>query len=523
MTSEGTQIAGRYIVDRAIGRGGTGTVWLCRDKVLGRQVAVKQVGNLPGETTTDLDRALREARSAAGLNHPHVVAVFDAVEDDGRTWLVMEYLPSRTLAELLAAEGPLDPRRAAHLGAQAADGLAAAHARGVVHRDVKPGNILVTDDDRAKITDFGIALITGDPRLTQTGLVIGTPSYFSPEAARGGEPGPAGDVWALGASLYEAVEGHPPYVGRGGGNALALLVAIASEEAPPPTRAGALTGLIATMMARDPADRWTMPEVADRLAQIAAGGRRHPGDVGARRAAGPSAGDPARAAARSSARAPSEPEPVPEPVPAAPPGERRRRPGLLVLVAAVVLLLVAGVIGIVLAMSGDDDTPSAGDETTSDGKPRGTRSPSRAPESTGVVVRAHGRGDRDRAAGAGAQLGGARPRQSDPTAFAETYYGYLPDDTGSAYRLLSGDYRAQTSQEDYAGVLEHHRGGRGRRRRAGRRDHGRRLAHLRHRRRQRAGDPPPLPRPGRRRVGHRVRRGGRGRCCRNPRRPGNPA
>ncbi len=371
MISPGTQIAGRYTVDRAVGRGGTGTVWLCRDNVLGRQVAVKQVGNLPGETTTDLDRALREARSAAGLNHPHVVSVFDAVEDDDRTWLVMEYLPSRTLAEVLASEGPLDPRRAAHLGAQAAEGLAAAHARGVVHRDVKPGNILVTDDDRAKITDFGIALVTGDPRLTQTGLVVGTPSYFSPEAARGGEPGPAGDVWALGVSLYEAVEGELPYAGRGGGNPLALLVAIAGEEAPPPTRAGVLAGPIAAMMARDPEDRWTMDDAVRELGRIAAGGV----DPSATAVLGVPHAPPPEPAARappdSSGPEPEpepEPEPVPAPVPAAPPGSADAA-GLLVLVAAAVLLLAVGAIGIGLATRGDDDTSSARD-TSSDGEQR---------------------------------------------------------------------------------------------------------------------------------------------------------
>ena len=231
-----TSIAGRYTVERAVGHGGMGTVWLCRDEVLGRQVAVKQVGTMPGESTSDLNRALREARTSAALNHVNVVAVYDAIEDGDHNWLVMEYVPSRTLAELLAAEGSISPERAAWIGAQVADGLAAAHARGTVHRDIKPGNILVTDDDLVKITDFGIARTHGDLQLTQTGMVTGTPAYFSPEGARGEDIGPAADVWALGATLYAAVEGHSLYPDKI--NALAMLTAIATQAGTAPATRG---------------------------------------------------------------------------------------------------------------------------------------------------------------------------------------------------------------------------------------------------------------------------------------------
>ena len=224
-------IAGRYRVVRTIGHGGMGAVWLCHDDVLGRDVAVKQVGVLPGESAPDVARAVREARSSAALNHPNVVSVFDAVEDEGRTWLVMEYVPGTTLAEMLGKEGRLEPARVASIGAQVAAGLAAAHARGTVHRDVKPGNILV-DGDVAKISDFGIARTEGDPQLTRTGLVIGTPLYFSPALARGGDPTPADDVWALGATLYAAVEGGPPVADRG--NPIATLTAIAETRPPTP-------------------------------------------------------------------------------------------------------------------------------------------------------------------------------------------------------------------------------------------------------------------------------------------------
>ena len=205
-------IAGRYRVEREVGRGGMGSVWLCRDERLGRPVAIKQVGGLPGESSMHLARALREARHSAALNHPNVVAIFDALEEGDHVWLVMEYVPSRTLHNIIISDGPMAPARAARIAAQVADGLAAAHTLGTIHRDVKPSNILVRDDDeRALIADFGIARSLGQEQLTQTGLVSGTPAYFAPELARGEEPSPASDVWALGVSLYAAVEGESPY------------------------------------------------------------------------------------------------------------------------------------------------------------------------------------------------------------------------------------------------------------------------------------------------------------------------
>ena len=226
-------IAGRYRVEREVGRGGMGSVWLCRDERLGREVAVKQVGGLPGESSMHLARALREARHSAALNHPNVVAIFDALEEGDHVWLVMEYVPSRTLDEIVRADGPLPPGTAARIGAQVADGLAAAHA--ARHRaprrqaEQHPG---ARDDDRALIADFGIARTVGQEQLTRSGLVTGTPAYFAPELARGEEPSPASDVWALGVSLYAAVEGEPPYPDQA--NAIALLNTIASRAAAGP-------------------------------------------------------------------------------------------------------------------------------------------------------------------------------------------------------------------------------------------------------------------------------------------------
>jgi hypothetical protein len=263
-------IAGRYQVLRAIGRGGMGTVWLCRDEVLGREVAVKQIGALPGDSASETKRAMREARSAAALNHPNAVAVYDVVTHEGRPWLVMEYVEGETLADEIARDGRLLPQRAADLGAQLAGALARAHQRGIVHRDIKPGNVLIDKAGHPKISDFGIARGHGDEQLTQVGFITGTPGYLSPELARGGDPHPASDVWALGATLYAAVEGQPPYAPRS--NPIALLRAIAIERPRPMTHAGALGHAIDAMMHEDPACRWDMSTSARRLAAIARAG-----------------------------------------------------------------------------------------------------------------------------------------------------------------------------------------------------------------------------------------------------------
>jgi serine/threonine protein kinase len=246
-----------------------GTVWLARDETLRRDVAVKQVGLLPGASATDSARALREARSSAALSHRNVVTVFDVVEEHAAIWLVMEYVPGRSLAEIVAEDGPLDPGRVAEIGAQVAEGLAAAHALGVVHRDVKPGNVLIREDDTAKISDFGIARSVGDPALTQSGLLTGTPSYFSPELARGAAPSPASDVWALGATLYTAVEGSPPYPPHD--NPVAVLHDIASQQPLPPGRAGFLEPALVRMLDRSPDSRWSMADAAHARRDAGAG------------------------------------------------------------------------------------------------------------------------------------------------------------------------------------------------------------------------------------------------------------
>ncbi|NPC99128.1 serine/threonine-protein kinase, partial [Nocardioides sp. zg-DK7169] len=259
-------IAGRYSLVREIGRGGMGAVWLGRDEVLGREVALKRIGPAAGHDDPDvsLERAGREARLAARLNHPHVVAVFDLLREGEDQWLVMEHVAGSTLADLVRSAGSLSPDQAATLLSQAADALAAAHEAGIVHRDVKPSNILVTPDGEVKLTDFGIARGGTDLTLTRTGLVTGSPAYLAPEVASGQPASEASDVWSLGATLFHALAGHPPYdVGE---NLLGALYRIVHEEPPRVSDPGWLGPLLHATMATDPARRWSMPQVRDFLA-----------------------------------------------------------------------------------------------------------------------------------------------------------------------------------------------------------------------------------------------------------------
>jgi serine/threonine protein kinase len=366
------RIADRYEVVRAIGRGGMGTVWLCRDSVLGRDVAVKQIGDFPGEPANETRRAMREARSAAALNHPNAVAVYDVVDHDGRPWLVMEYVEGETLAALIAREGRLAPKAVADIGAQLASALHRAHERRIIHRDIKPGNVLIDRHGRPKISDFGIARGHGDDALTQTGFVTGTPGYLSPELARGEDPDASSDVWALGATLYAAVEGRSPYPSQT--NPIATLRAIATREPDPMQHAGPLGGAIAAMMHTDRAQRWDMATAADRLARIARGDLTMP-LAGAAAATAteviPTAQEPTRAMpAAGAAAAYGPPTPVPTPVPTPPPvpangGDdgRRSRRWVPMLVVALLLLALGG--GYLFSQMGDEPrTPSTGATTS---------------------------------------------------------------------------------------------------------------------------------------------------------------
>ncbi|WP_296603776.1 serine/threonine-protein kinase [Nocardioides sp.] len=441
-------IAGRYEVERPVGHGGMGTVWLCRDTRLNREVAVKQVGTLPGETTPDLARALREARSSAALNHPHVVSIYDVIEDDDQLWLVMEYVPSRTLAEIIAAEGALTPERAARIGAQVAEGLAAAHALGTMHRDVKPGNVLVTDDDTAKISDFGIARAHGEDQLTRTGLVTGTPAYFAPELARGEDPTPAADTWALGATLFAAVEGHPPYPDER--NAILLLSTIASTPPPVPQRAGALTEPIARMLDPDPSARWTMADAAHVLRRLEGAGAAAPTREATTAFAGtvaPTAPVADAGRADTDTHADTEADGV---IVVPPPRERRRRRGGLLAAGLVALLVLVLAVGYQLLRDPATDEPAAGRSSDGSaarsGSDRGSDpgAEDKAPEST-----------RPSSSGSDPAASPSEPAPvsgTDAEQFVRGYYAALPEDTQAGWDSLSPAFQDRIgSYGDYDG------------------------------------------------------------------------
>ncbi|MGW6621546.1 serine/threonine-protein kinase [Nocardia sp. NPDC055002] len=272
MTSD-RLIAGRYRLTDPIGTGAMGVVWRATDVRLRRTVAVKQVLLAPGLTGTQaLEgklRAMREGRIAARLHHPNAITVFDVAEEDGQPWLVMEYMNAPSLAVKLAGGVTLPPIEVAGIGAQAAAALSAAHDAGIMHRDVKPANLLVGDDGTVKLTDFGISHATGDVTVTATGFLAGTPAYLAPEIARGDNPKPAADVFALGSTLYAASEGAPPF--GEGDNPLAVLHAVARGVVPEPKNAGPLAPVLMWLLTASADDRPTMAQARVALEDVAAG------------------------------------------------------------------------------------------------------------------------------------------------------------------------------------------------------------------------------------------------------------
>ncbi|MFI8105693.1 serine/threonine-protein kinase [Streptomyces sp. NPDC086023] len=266
-------VAGRYRLLAPLGRGGMGVVWRARDEVLGREVAVKEVRAPAGLDEAEVRRMYarleREAWAAARVSHRGVVTVYDVVTEDGRPWIVMELVRGLSLAEVLEAEGPLPPHRAAHIGEQVLTALRAAHEAGVLHRDVKPANVLVANDGRVVLGDFGIARLEGSSALTMTGEVVGSPEFLAPERALGREPGPESDLWSLGVLLYAAVEGVSPFRQ---GTPLATLRAVVDEELPPPRRAGELAPVIEGLLRKEPAARLSAAEAGRMLRIVGAGG-----------------------------------------------------------------------------------------------------------------------------------------------------------------------------------------------------------------------------------------------------------
>ncbi len=485
MADEGELIAERYRVRTRVGQGAMGVVWRAEDERLQREVALKQVSLPAGADDEARDQAhrrvFREARMIARLHHPHAIAVYDVVEHDGQPWLVMEYLPSRSLAEALVADGPLDPERVAHIGRQVADALAAAHEAGMVHRDIKPGNVLLGDDGLAKVTDFGIARAVDDVTITSTGMMAGTPAYLAPEVARGGTADFRSDVYSLGSTLYTALEGVPPY--GTGDNPLAVLHRVASGEYAPPAPRGPITPLIEHLLRPDPASRPGMQRVRGDLARLVATeagteegpvtpffARPEPPEPPPSSGPGPGSGPPAPPpvphAPSTGVPQPSGPGRRATPAPVrdgavateradAPPatrpattapvaaqdrdevapedGGRRRRWPWVAAVAAVVVVVVAVVLAALLGTPGSRPGASVPGSTASPEAGGGSETTSEAGE------------------GSGGALAGGLEDQARQQAIID-YYGLLPNRLDEGWQRLTPSFRSST-----AGGLENYR------------------------------------------------------------------
>jgi hypothetical protein len=430
-------VAGRYRLDRQVGTGAMGVVWRAHDERLDRTVALKELVMQPGLTEAAAEtaraRAMREGRIAARLQHPHAICVYDVALDSGTgmgdqvvPWLVMEYLPSHSLATILAEQGPLPPHEVARIGWQVAAALTAAHQSGIVHRDIKPGNVLLGQDGTAKITDFGISRASWDATVTGTGVLAGTPAYFAPEVARGEQPGPASDVFSLGSMLYVAVEGEPPF--GLDDNALALLRTVAEGQVRPPRRAGPLAPILMQLLADDPAARPSMPDAAAALGAVAA--------------RGPSAAVTPPLFTSPTVRAPRPPTAAPQAtptavgLPASPRASTPRRPGHRVagwqrrarpatlFGAAACLAVVAVVLAVLGNMStaGRDQLAAARSAAPAVRPPQPAQSPQVA------------------------QPAPAQPQTAQLEQTVRSYYGLLPEDAAVAWQYLGAAEQAQGFQ-----------------------------------------------------------------------------
>ena len=461
MTSSTRLIADRYRLETPLGSGAMGVVWKGVDERLGRPVAIKQLLLQPGLSPADAEeaqaRSMREGRIAARLQHPHAISVFDVAVEDSRPWLVMEYLPSRSLATVLAEQGPLPPQEVARIGRQVADALAAAHEAGIVHRDVKPGNVLLGDNGTVKITDFGISRASWDVTITRTGVLAGTPAYFAPEVARGREPTPASDVFSLGSTLYAAVQGQPPF--GLSENTLALLREVAEGRVQPPQQAGPLTPVLMQMLRVDPDARPTMSQVKHALGGVAAEGVAPPTPpkvapappATAALPAGPGTRPPWRAPAPAAGESPRPPstraDTPPPPSEDSDRAERRRawwrRPSL---VGAMVLVALLAGLAVVTAATRSDPKPAAGPPSTPAAVPP---PPSTTPAPSTTTRTPSTTTPTPAPAPAPAPAGELTPEGIRQT--VQTYYGLLPDNTQTAWTYLGEPERAKAG--GYSGYV----------------------------------------------------------------------
>ncbi|WP_338899118.1 serine/threonine-protein kinase [Streptomyces sp. TG1A-60] len=441
-------IAGRYRLLTPLGEGGMGTVWRARDEVLHREVAVKEVRAPGGVPASDVERMYarleREAWAAARVASRNVVTVYDVAMEDGRPWIVMELVRGLSLADLLDAEGPLSPQRAAHLGAEVLAALRAAHEAGVLHRDVKPANVLMSNDGRVVLTDFGIAMVEGSSALTMTGEVIGSPEFLAPERALGRTPGPESDLWSLGVLLYAAVEGNSPFRQN---TPLSTLRAVVDEELPPPLRAGPLAPVIEGLLRKDPAERISTERAEQDLRIIGAGGTPRADTA----ASGPNSptvaafpspgasGSPDPDAHRYGPPTPPRPAPAaaarPSAVPAAGPDRDRRALVFLIAGIAAVAFAIAGLTYALITRDGggsDADTTSGAGTTGGTGGQTGDGG---AGESTGGGETPSDEGDTPSAPSDGSGTTSEPPTQSVEVTVegANTdYVGACPPPDGQA-------------------------------------------------------------------------------------------
>ncbi|WP_351226441.1 protein kinase [Streptomyces sp. NPDC002133] len=386
-TGAGLLLAGRYRLAESIGRGGMGKVWRAHDELLHRTVAVKEL--TAGLYVSEADRTVlhartqKEARAAARISHPNVVTVHDVLEHDDRPWIVMQYVDGPSLADAAKESGPVRATEAARIGLHVLGALRAAHAAGVLHRDVKPGNVLLASDGRVLLTDFGIAAIEGDSTITRTGELVGSIDYLAPERVRGGDPGPASDLWSLGATLYTAVEGNSPFRRT---SPLSTMQAVVTEEPPPARNAGPLAPVITALLCKDPGRRPSAAET-ERMLMEAMEGR----SLRAAQAYVPTQTvdrEERRAATAQLPGAPFAPDPTTAPTPStgpAAPASARKPAGRwrAVLLAGVIAAIVGGGAGF-LAMHYADG--SGGGTPTGRGTAPGPgTSSSPAPAKTGSV------------------------------------------------------------------------------------------------------------------------------------------
>jgi tRNA A-37 threonylcarbamoyl transferase component Bud32 len=486
LTAPGRLVCGRYRLHQQIGGGGMGAVWLARDELLGRQVAIKQVlppsGTDPAAIDQQRERALREGRIAARLSHPHAIAVYDVAVDNGLPWLVMEYLPSRSLAAVLTEDGVLRVDQVAQIGAQVADALAATHAAGIVHRDVKPANVLIGRGGRfeglVKITDFGISHASGDVTLTQTGQITGTPAFLAPEVAQGEEMTEASDVFSLGATLYTCLEGSPPF--GMDENPLGMLHKVAGGVIRPPLRSGSLMRPLLRMLAADPAERPSMADVRDELVKLAAGrdgdtttvltrradlrpappGRTRTATFAANVAAPISAPPVTPPVPVAAATPPPAPPPPAAPAPAAPareephhetrPETSGRRPPLLWVVIGLVTALLAGLVVFWVAAVGG--SPSTSAHRGGGGSAAATSQPgSGAPETGGAPAQAGQQTSQPPASSSASSSASAGPSNpltaANITDFLTSYHQQVKSDPAAAWARTGPTLRAAIGSE----------------------------------------------------------------------------